>query len=60
MKQIITRSRAAAYRAMARAALRADSSLTTRLNRYNQHMAKARHLEAQLFDAGTVTAGGAA
>lgn len=40
-------SRAAAHRAMARAALRSDSSLSVRLRRYNQHMAKARTLEAQ-------------
>lgn len=46
MKSIITRSRAAAHRAMARAALSADTSLTTRLNRYNHHMQKARALEA--------------
>lgn len=38
--------RAAAHKAMALAALRADSSLTTRLARYNSHMAKARTLEA--------------
>lgn len=36
-----------AYRAMALAALRADSSLSVRLARYNSHMAKARTLEAQ-------------
>lgn len=40
-------SRAAAHRAMAKAALFADSSTKTRLKRYNAHMAKARHLEAQ-------------
>lgn len=43
----ITRSRAAAYRARAFAALRADSSLSVRLARYNAAMAKARALEAQ-------------
>jgi hypothetical protein len=37
---------AAAFRAMALAALRADSSLSVRLTRYNHHMAKARALEA--------------
>lgn len=37
--------RAAAHRAMALAALHADSSLRTRLTRYNQHMSKARALE---------------
>ncbi|MGA5589291.1 hypothetical protein ACPCHW_23830 [Pseudomonas siliginis] len=42
--------RAAAHRAMALAALHANSSLATRLSRYNVHMAKARALE---------TAGGA-
>lgn len=38
--------RAAAHRAMALAALHANSSLTSRLTRYNAHMAKARALEA--------------
>lgn len=42
--------RAAAHRAMALAALHANSSLATRLSRYNAQMAKARALE---------TAGGA-
>ncbi|MDX9670859.1 MULTISPECIES: hypothetical protein [unclassified Pseudomonas] len=42
--------RASAHRAMALAALHANSSLATRLARYNTHMAKARELE---------TAGGA-
>ncbi|WP_155499957.1 hypothetical protein [Pseudomonas protegens] len=37
--------RAAAHRAMALAALHANSSLATRLSRYNTHMAKARALE---------------
>ncbi|MNJ55077.1 hypothetical protein D3C77_505510 [compost metagenome] len=37
--------RAAAHRAMALAALHADSSLRTRLTRYNDHIAKARALE---------------
>jgi hypothetical protein len=37
---------AAAFRAMALAALRADSSLSVRLTRYNHHMARARALEA--------------
>lgn len=36
---------AAAHKAMALAALRANSSLTTRLARYNHHMAQARSLE---------------
>lgn len=38
--------RAAAHRAMALAALHANSSLATRLTRYNDHMTKARALEA--------------
>ncbi|MFJ7885254.1 hypothetical protein ACIQYF_17530 [Pseudomonas sp. NPDC096917] len=36
--------RAAAHRAMALAALHANSSLSTRIARYNLHMAKARSL----------------
>lgn len=38
---------AAAFRAIAVAALRADSSLSVRLARYNAAMAKARALEVQ-------------
>ena len=38
--------RAAAHRAMALAALRADSSLSVRLARYNHHINIARSLEA--------------
>ncbi|MGX1088454.1 hypothetical protein AB7M25_005020 [Pseudomonas sp. AP3_22 TE3818] len=38
--------RAAAHRAMALSALHANSSLATRLTRYNQHMAQARALES--------------
>jgi len=38
--------RAAAHRAMALAALHANSSLATRVARYNAHMSKARALEA--------------
>lgn len=41
-------SRAAAYRAMAFAALRADSSLSVRLARYNAAMVKARALDDTL------------
>lgn len=41
------RNRAAAHRAMALTALRADSSLSVRLARYNAAMAKARALEAE-------------
>lgn len=37
--------RAAAHRAMAMAALRANSSLSVRLARYNRHMDRARSLE---------------
>ena len=49
MKTLTLRAsaRAQAHRAMAMAALRADSSLSVRLKRYNQHMAKARALEAR-------------
>lgn len=43
---IPSKNRAAAHRAMALAALHANSSLATRLARYNVHMAKARALEA--------------
>jgi len=39
--------RAYAHRRMALAALRADSSLATRLKRYNDAMANARALEVQ-------------
>lgn len=38
----IKRNRIAAHKAMAAAALRADSSLNVRLARYNSHMSKAR------------------
>ncbi|MGP9633878.1 hypothetical protein ACT3R7_12530 [Halomonas sp. AOP43-A1-21] len=38
--------KAAAHRAMAKAALFADTSASTRLKRYNHHIEKARHLEA--------------
>jgi len=38
--------RAAAHRAMALAALRANSSLSVRLKRYNHHQTIARDLEA--------------
>ena len=41
------KNRAAAHRAMALAALHANSSLTTRLARYNLHMVKARALVAK-------------
>ncbi|SER19314.1 hypothetical protein SAMN04244573_03068 [Azotobacter beijerinckii] len=41
------RQRASAHRAMALAALHADSSLSVRLRRFNRHMAIARSLESQ-------------
>lgn len=47
---LMTRSlagRAAAHRAMARAALLSDSSLHTRYQRYQHHMQKARDLDAK-------------
>lgn len=40
-------ARAAAHRAMARAALFSNSSAAVRLKRYNHHMSKARHLDAR-------------
>ncbi|MDY7558985.1 hypothetical protein QN366_08840 [Pseudomonas sp. CCC3.2] len=39
--------KAGAHRAMALAALHANSSLSVRLKRYNAHMQTARSLEAQ-------------
>lgn len=42
---LLSRSLAAAHRRMALAALRADSSVSVRLARYNRHMTKARALE---------------
>ena len=50
MKLFPTRNpaeKAAAHRAMAKAALFADSSAKTRLKRYNHHTEKARALEAE-------------
>lgn len=50
LSNLITRSlssRAAAHRAMAKAALFADSSASTRLKRYNHHIDKAHQLEAR-------------
>ena len=49
------RDRAAAHRAMAVAALRSDSSLSNRLRRYNDHMTKARALEADAVEQQTAT-----
>lgn len=43
--------RVAAHKAMALAALHANSSLSTRLARYNHHMQLARALEARLAPA---------
>ncbi|BCB60788.1 hypothetical protein HaloA020_14890 [Halomonas sp. A020] len=43
-------SRAAAHRAMAKAALFADSSTRTRLKRYNHHIEKAQQLEARALE----------
>ncbi len=45
-----TSGKAAAHRAMAMAALHADSSVSVRLRRYNAHMAKARVLESAVLD----------
>lgn len=42
-----SKAKAAYFRACAMAALRADSSLSVRLRRYNEAMAKARAVEAQ-------------
>lgn len=43
----LSEKRAAAHRAMAMAALRADSSLSVRMRRYNHHMQLARSLESK-------------
>ena len=40
------KNRAAAHKAMAFAALRADSSASVRLGRYRKHIARSRHLLA--------------
>ena len=53
LSNLITRSlssRAAAHRAMAKAALFADSSTRTRLTRYNHHIEKAQQLEARALE----------
>ncbi len=47
------RRRAAAHRAMAFSALRANSSTATRLSRYKHHMQRARALEAEANAAST-------
>lgn len=62
LSNVITRSlsgRAAAHRAMAKAALFADSSASTRLKRYNYHIEKAQQLEARLSDTAQRSVGGA-
>ena len=43
-------ARAAAHRAMAKAALFSDSSAAVRLKRYNHHMQKAHRLEARISE----------
>lgn len=53
-----TADRIAAHRAMALAALRADSSLSSRVSRYNHHMNCARLLELILGLARALRAGG--
>ena len=45
-------ARAAAHRAMAKAALFSDSSAAVRLKRYNHHIQKARRLEARISERG--------
>ena len=47
MKLYPYKIRALAHRRMALSALRADSSLATRLKRYNDHMTIVRALEVQ-------------
>ncbi|NVF12988.1 hypothetical protein [Vreelandella maris] len=62
LSNLITRSlssRAAAHRAMAKSALFADSSASTRLKRYNHHIEKAERLEASALDNAKRSAGGA-
>lgn len=63
LSRVITRSlsgRAAAHRAMAKSALFADSSASTRLKRYNHHIEKAHQLEARAQEAAKCSAGGVA
>ncbi len=62
LSNLITRSlssRAAAHRAMAKAALFANSSTRTRLTRYNHHIEKAQQLETRAQETATRSAGGA-
>ncbi|WP_081135510.1 hypothetical protein [Halomonas sp. BC2] len=54
LSNLITRSlkgRAAAHRAMAKAALFADSSASVRLRKYNRHIEKAQQIEARALNA---------
>ncbi|MEG6631204.1 hypothetical protein V2A89_02215 [Pseudomonas aeruginosa] len=51
--------RIAAHKAMAIAALHANSSLATRLKRYNHHMNRARSLEMLMRLQSVLQAGGA-
>jgi len=63
LSNLITRSlssRAAAHRAMAKSALFADSSASTRLKRYNHHIAKAEQLEARALNTAKRSVGGEA
>lgn len=63
LSNVITRSlsgRAAAHRAMAKAALFADSSASTRLKRYNRHIEKAQQLETRALETATRSTGGVA
>lgn len=58
---LITRSlssRAAAHRAMAKSALFADGSASTRLKRYNHHIEKAELLEARALNTAKRSVGG--
>jgi hypothetical protein len=60
LSNLITRSlssRAAAHRAMAKAALFADSSTRTRLKRYNHHIDKAQQLEARALETAKCSVG---
>ncbi len=62
LSNLITRSlssRAAAHKAMAKAALFADSSTRTRLKRYNHHIEKAQQLEARALETAKRSVGGA-
>ena len=61
LSNLVTRSlssRAAAHRAMAKSALFADSSASTRLKRYNHHIEKAEQLEARALNTAKRSVGG--